>query len=298
MKMETYRLSWGTHTLELGKRTHIMGVVNVTPDSFSDGGDFFPHDHAVKQGLRLFEAGADILDIGGESTRPFSDHITVDEEIRRVVPVVESLAKTVTIPISVDTTKSAVAQQALAAGASIVNDISALKSDPQMAEVVARHQVPVILMHMKGTPKTMQEEPVYDNVVKEVMGFLENAMEAACHNGVDRDKMIIDPGIGFGKTFEHNLILLKHLHEFQSLKAPLLIGSSRKAFIRNLVKGKTEKDIDPKRPEVEIGSQAAVAVAALMGVHIVRVHNVENTVATLNVIDAIKHMPDSPRKSA
>jgi len=217
----------------------------------------------------------------------------VDEEIRRVVPVIEALAKKVPIPISVDTTKSDVAQKATTAGASIINDISSLRFDLKMVEVVARHQVPVILMHMKGRPKTMQQEPVYDNVVKEVIQFLKVVMEEACRKGVDRSKIIIDPGIGFGKTFDHNLILLKHLHEFQSLAAPLLIGSSRKAFIRNIVKGKTQKDIDPKQPEVETGSQAAVAVAALKGAHIVRVHNVENTVATLRVIDAIKNIPEN-----
>jgi len=270
-----------------------MGVVNVTPDSFSDGGDFFSCDHAVKQGLSLYEAGADILDIGGESTRPFSENVTVDEEIRRVVPVIESLAKKVPIPISVDTTKSVVAEKAVNAGASIVNDISSLRFDSEMVEVVARYKIPVILMHMKGTPKTMQMEPVYDNVVNEVIGFLNDAITDACKKGVDRAKIIIDPGIGFGKTFDHNLILLKNLRQFQDLDAPLLIGSSRKAFIRNIVKGKTEKDIDPKGPEVETGSLAAVAAAALMGAHIVRVHNVINTVATLKVIDAIKNSPDS-----
>ena len=291
-EMKAYRISWGPNVLELGKKTRIMGIVNVTPDSFSDGGDFYHSNHAVKQGLKLYEAGADILDIGGESTRPFSNGVTIDEELRRVIPVIETLAKKVPIPISIDTTKAAVAETAISAGASIINDISAFKFDPQMVKVAAALKVPVILMHMKGTPRNMQKDPVYENVVNEVIRFLENAIDDACNNGVARANIIVDPGIGFGKTFEHNLILFKNLSQFHALNVPIIIGASRKAFIRHLVKNNKGKEVDPKGSFVEMGSQAAVCAAALMGVHIVRVHNVENTLAALSIIDAIKNASD------
>ena len=290
--MKTYCISWGPNVLELGKKTRIMGVVNVTPDSFSDGGDFYDHDHAVKQGLKLYHAGADILDIGGESTRPFSDHVDIDEELRRVLPVIESLAKKVPIPISIDTTKSVVAEKAVAAGASMINDISAFRFDPQMVKAASALKVPVILMHMRGTPKNMQQDPIYEDVVSEVTAFLKNAIDDACKNGVERGNIIVDPGIGFGKTFEHNLTLLKNLSQLHTLDIPILIGASRKAFIRHLVKNKIEENMDPKGRLVETGSQAAVSVSALLGAHIVRVHNVENTRATLNIIDAIKNASD------
>lgn len=291
--MKTYNIEWGKHRLVLGKRTCIMGILNVTPDSFSDGGKFFTLDDAVAQGLKLFEDGADILDIGGESTRPFSDAVSVEEEIRRVIPVIENLAARISIPIAIDTTKAGVARRAIEAGASMINDVSALRLDHDLADVAAEYDVPVILMHMLGTPKTMQADPVYDDLIKEIKGFLKNAVDYAESKGISKSKIIIDPGIGFGKTVEHNLLLIKHLHEFKTLDVPILIGPSRKAFIRNILKDTTVKDINPDLPIVETGTQASVAAAVLNGAHMVRVHNVANTRTTLKIIDAINNVQNS-----
>jgi len=291
--MKTYNLVWGKHRLVLGKRTCIMGILNVTPDSFSDGGEFFTLDDAVAQGLKLFEDGADLLDIGGESTRPFSDAVSVEEEIRRVIPVIENLAARISIPISIDTTKADVARKAIEAGASIINDVSALRVDHGLADVAAEYGVPVILMHMLGTPKTMQTDPVYDDLIKEIKEFLKNAVDYAQSKGISKSKIIIDPGIGFGKTVEHNLLLIKHLHEFKTLDVPILIGLSRKAFIRNILKDTTVKDINPGLPVVETGTQASVAAAVLNGAHMVRVHNVANIRTTLKIVDAINNVQNS-----
>jgi len=286
--MKAYSLAWGKHRLDFGKRTCIMGVLNVTPDSFSDGGKFFTFDDAVAQGYRLFEEGADILDIGGESTRPFSNPVSEEEEILRVVPVIEKLSKRITIPISIDTTKAGVAEQAIKAGASMINDVSSLSFDPKMANVAVDYGVPVILMHMLGNPKTMQVEPFYDDLIGEIKTFLENAIDQAENKGISRSKIIIDPGIGFGKTVGHNLLLIQRLHEFKTLKVPIMIGISRKAFIRNLLKNNTVEDINADSKMVESGTQASAAAAILNGAHIVRVHNVANTRVTVRMIDAIK----------
>ena len=291
--MKTYNLVWGKNRLVLGKRTCIMGILNVTPDSFSDGGEFFTLDNAVAQGQKLFEDGADILDIGGESTRPFSDAVSAEEEIRRVVPVIENLAARISIPISIDTTRAGVARRAIEAGASIINDVSALRFDHGIADVAAEYDVPVILMHMLGTPRTMQVDPIYDDLIKEIKNFLKNTIDYAKSRVISKSKIIIDPGIGFGKTVEHNLLLIKHLHEFKTLDVPILIGSSRKAFVRNILKYKTVKDINPDLAEVEIGTQASVAAAVLNGAHMVRVHNVANTRATIKIIDAINNVQKS-----
>jgi len=291
--MKTYNLVWGKNRLVLGKRTCIMGILNVTPDSFSNGGEFFTLDNAVAQGQKLFEDGADILDIGGESTRPFSDAVSAEEEIRRVVPVIENLAARISIPISIDTTRAGVARRAIEAGASIINDVSALRFDHGIADVAAEYDVPVILMHMLGTPKTMQVDPIYDDLIKEIKNFLKNTIDYAKSRGISKSKIIIDPGIGFGKTVEHNLLIIKHLHEFKTLDVPILIGSSRKAFVRNILKYKTVKDINPDLAEVEIGTQASVAAAVLNGAHMVRVHNVANTRATIKIIDAINNVQNS-----
>ena len=263
-----------------------MGILNVTTDSFSDGGDFFSFESAVEQAQKLIADGAHILDIGGESTRPFSEQVTIEEECRRVIPVIEAIAKHVSVPISVDTTKSEVAKQALDAGASMINDVSALRSDPHMAELAAGYGAPVILMHMKGTPKTMQTAPVYDDLMGEITAFLENQIQYAVEKGIHRQKIIVDPGIGFGKTMEHNLQIIKQVHLLEPLGVPILIGSSRKAFIRKLL-GKG--DIHPQATAVETGTQATVSAAALGGAHIVRVHDVAGTNSTLKIIDAIRN---------
>ena len=264
-----------------------MGVLNVTPDSFSDGGLFLDSATAVAQGERLAAEGADIIDIGGESTRPFSEPVAVEEEIRRVVPVIAELAQRVSTPISIDTTKSVVARRALAAGAAMVNDISALRCDPAVAAVAAEFGAPLFLMHMQGEPRTMQVAPVYDDLVGEIRNFLQTAAAAAEAQGVPRSMLIADPGIGFGKTPTHNLQLILHLAGFAALDMPILVGPSRKSFIRRLVTKTGETDIAPDAPMVAIGTQAAVAAAILNGAHIVRVHDVANTVATCKVVDAI-----------
>jgi len=298
--MKTYRLSWKNHCLELGPKTCVMGILNITPDSFSDGGEFFSLTSALARGEKLASDGADIIDIGGESTRPFSEPVSAREEMRRVLPVIEKLAARVSVPISIDTTKAEVARAAIQAGAAIINDISSLAYDPLMAGVAAEYGVPLILMHIKGTPKTMQIEPVYDDLIGEIRQFFENAIVAAEKSGVSRSKIIIDPGIGFGKTLEHNLSLIRQLHEFAALDLPILAGPSRKAFIRKILKAcprlhignPEEKDINPQLPQVETGTQAAVAAAVLNGAHIVRVHNVAETRCTVEIIDAVKNSPD------
>jgi len=282
-----YRLAWDRHVLDLGRRTCIMGVVNVTPDSFSDGGRFYDAAAAVAQGERLAAEGADIIDIGGESTRPFSEPVAIEEETRRVVPAIAALAARVRIPISVDTTKAAVARRALEAGAAMINDISALRFDPDLAGVAAEFGVPVILMHMRGEPRSMQVAPHYDELVTDIRGFLREAAAFAEGRGIPRERLIVDPGIGFGKTPEHNLQLIKRLQEFADLDLPILVGPSRKSFIRRLVKPDGAKDIPASLPVVETGTQAAVAAAVLNGAHIVRVHDVANTAATVKVVDAI-----------
>jgi dihydropteroate synthase len=275
-----FEIQAGHFPMVLGYETRVMGIVNVTPDSFSDGGLFFDRKKAVEQGEALADAGADIVDVGGESSRPFSDSVTAEEETKRVIPVVEELAKRLSIPISVDTTKAAVAKRAIEAGASLVNDIGAMRRDPHMAEVVADAGVAVVLMHMKGTPKDMQKEPAYENVVTEVKGFLERAVSEACEAGISRNKIIVDPGIGFGKTVTHNLLLIQQLSCLHSLDVPVLIGPSRKSFITHILGSG-----DDLR---EIGTQAAVAAAALEGVHIVRVHDVATTKKTLHLVDAFR----------
>jgi dihydropteroate synthase len=284
---KTYHLSWSGYNLELGRQTCIMGVVNVTPDSFSDGGKFYNTDGAIAQGEKLAAAGADIIDIGGESTRPFSDPVSVEEEIRRVVPVIDKLARRVSVPISIDTTKADVARRALDAGAAIINDVTALRFDPGLAALAVEFDTPLILMHMLGEPKSMQVAPSYANLIENIRSFLADAVERAENLGVPRSKIIVDPGIGFGKTVAHNLLLIKHVQAFASLDAPILIGASRKAFIRKILKKAPEEDLRPDLPIVETGSQAAVAAAVLNGAHIVRVHDVANTLATIKILDAM-----------
>jgi len=286
--MKRFTLTWGSHRLILGPRTLIMGVLNITPDSFSDGGRFGTVEKAVTQAEKLVGDGADIIDIGGESTRPFADPVSADEEIRRVVPVIERVAERLQVPISIDTTKAEVARQALKAGACMVNDISAMRMDPSIGAIAAKAGVPMILMHMQGTPKTMQKTPCYDDLMEEIIGFLKDAMDRALAAGVTRDRIIIDPGIGFGKTYEHNLILINRLSTLKTLDAPILVGPSRKAFIRHTLKKSHQDDLAPSHPDVAIGTQAVVAGAILNGAHLVRVHDVAQTHVTVKMIDAIR----------
>lgn len=287
--MRHFVLKWQNHTLELGRRTAVMGIVNVTPDSFSDGGQFMATRAAVAHGERMAAAGADIIDIGGESTRPYAEAVTAQQEMDRVIPVIEQLSQRDAVPISVDTTKAQVARAAVKAGAAMINDISALNMDPQMADTAAQCGVPLILMHILGSPRTMQVDPQYDDLIAEVHQYLEQAMAKAIAAGVDPGMIVIDPGIGFGKTLAHNLTLLKRLDAFADLKAPILVGPSRKTFIRKILSADAARELRPDSPEVETGTQAAVAAAVLNGAHIVRVHNVANTKAMVRVLDAIRN---------
>ena len=262
-------------------RTYVMGILNITPDSFSDGGEFLNKESALFQAETLINEGADILDIGGESSRPFSEPVSVEEELNRVIPVIKTIRKRFNIPISVDTTKHQVAKAALDEGADIINDISALRFDSKMVEVAVNYDVPVILMHMKGSPKDMQINPVYEDVVKEVKNFLKQRLDFACINGIKRENIILDPGIGFGKSFVHNLEIINKINEIVSIGQPVLIGASRKAFIGAIT--------DIKEPEKrDIPTLGVNSVCALKGAHIIRVHKVGITCQVLKVVDAIK----------
>ncbi|MBC8412170.1 MAG: dihydropteroate synthase [Nitrospira sp.] len=258
-----------------------MGILNVTPDSFSDGGLHFEKELAIQQALRMQEEGADILDIGGESTRPGAEKITAVEEINRVVPVIEAIASRVNIPISIDTYKAEVAEAALRAGAAIVNDISGLRFDPYMAGVVARHRVPVVLMHIKGTPENMQINPEYLDLIQEIIDYFEVSIALARDAGIAEDMIILDPGIGFGKTLQHNLEIIRRLADFSKLNKPILLGHSRKAFI-----GKILGDL-PADQRLE-GTAAIAAIGAVNGAGIIRVHDVKEMVRAVRVADAVR----------
>lgn len=284
MTRKILHLRLARRTLTLGERTLVMGVLNVTPDSFSDGGRFVTTRDAVRQALALQKAGADILDIGGESTRPGSRAISADEELRRVLPVIRALRRKLRIPISVDTRKAAVAEAALAAGAEIVNDVSALQFDSAMAGVVRKHRAAVILMHMRGTPETMQRGPFARNVIREVTRGLKEAIARARSAKIPRSQILLDPGIGFGKNYAQNFELLAHLEEFASLGYPLVVGPSRKAFIEHTYK---EAGLIASKTDRAWGTSAAVAAAILGGAHIVRVHDVAEIVQVARVADRI-----------
>ena len=265
-------------------RPLIMGVLNVTPDSFADGGLYFESAAALAQARALVAAGADILDIGGESTRPFSDPVPLEEELHRVLPVIETVAPEIAIPISIDTYKAPVARAALDSGATVINDISALCFDPDMAPLAADYQAPVVLMHMQGTPRDMQQNPRYDDLLGEIKAFFQERLEFAVSQGIPADLLVLDPGIGFGKTGAHNLAILNHLEVFLDLGVPLLIGPSRKAFIGRITGQPTGEGRD-------IGTLAALAISVLRGARIVRTHNVAYAREFLAVLEAIRSAP-------
>lgn len=266
--------------LSFGTKTYVMGILNVTPDSFSDGGRYTALDAALKHVEDMIGAGVDVIDVGGESTRPFAKPVPVQEELSRVVPVIEAIRRRWDALLSVDTYKAEVACAAVSAGADIVNDITALRYDPAMVEALLKHQVPAILMHMQGMPQDMQVRPHYDDVVGEVMAFLRERMAWAEKMGIDRDRFIVDPGIGFGKNADHNLILLRSISAFQELGRPILIGPSRKSFI--------DKILDIDVGERDEATQAVVAVGVWEGAHIVRVHDVRSAVRTVRIVEAIR----------
>jgi len=266
-------------SLALGERTAIMGVLNVTPDSFSDGGRFHNFDIAVAHGEKMAEDGADIIDVGGESTRPGSDPVPLDEEAQRVLPVIEPLAKNLSTPISIDTCKAEIARRALEAGAEIINDVSAFRFDEEMISVARESGCPVILMHMRMTPRDMQREPRYDALMPELISFLGERVESAVAGGIDPGQIVVDPGIGFGKTVDHNLEIIRELGRFQALGRPILIGPSRKSTIGAVLDAEVSDRME--------GTAAAIAVAIANNAHIVRVHDVSEMARVAKMTDAI-----------
>ena len=275
-----YSIHCRKRTLTLGKRTLLMGILNVTPNSFSDGGFFFEKEKAIAHGLKMVEEGADIIDVGGESTRPGSKPLESEEELRRVIPVIESITKEVDVPISIDTYKSNVAERAIGAGAEIINDISGLHFDPRLAKVAAKEETPLILMHIRGTPETMQKDVHYDSLFSEIHQYLKESIRTAESSGVDPRKIIIDPGIGFGKTVLDNLLIIKHLYEFRILGKPILLGTSRKTFIGKILNAEVEDRLE--------GTLSSIAIGVLKGAHIIRSHDVLQAKKAIAVADAIR----------
>lgn len=276
------RICFKNRILELDGVPLIMGILNVTPDSFYDGGRYFDRTRAEERAFRLVEEGADLLDIGGESTRPGSDSVTPEEEIRRVVPLIEFLAGRIPIPISIDTYKAEVARVSLQAGAEMINDISGLTFDPDLVSVVAESGVPVVLMHTLGRPQVMQGNPVYRNLIAEIKEFLAGAIQKAERNGIRPENIIIDPGIGFGKTVEHNLEIINRLADFQDLGKPVMVGPSRKSFLGKILDEPVDERLE--------GTLAAVAITVWNGAEIIRVHDVREARKVVRIVTAIKNV--------
>ena len=258
----------------------VMGILNATPDSFSDGGSYLSEGELQHHIDQMVHDGADMIDIGGESTRPYAEPVTAEEELRRVLPAIKAVRKKHPIPISIDTTKAEVAAQALQAGADIINDISACRFDPDMVKVVDRFQVPIIIMHMQGTPQDMQKQPHYKDVIIEISDFFRGRIAWLADSGISKDRIIIDPGIGFGKTVAHNLSIIKHLQDFSSIGCSLLVGYSRKSFIGKI--------LDLEVHERDNASAIISTICAMQGAHILRVHDVKKTVAGLRLLQAIQ----------
>ena len=275
-------MDWKGRHIDFSLKTFIMGILNVTPDSFSDGGKFYDTEKAVEQAFLMQEEGADIIDIGGESSRPGAKPVSREEELSRVIPVLKAIIKKIKIIVSIDTVKAAVAEVALSEGAEMVNDISALRSDNKMAHLLAKKEVPVVLMHMRGiTPRNMQTNIHYHNLISEINGFFAERISVAHAAGIDPSRIIIDPGIGFGKSIDKdNFTILKHLGKFLSLGKPILVGPSRKAFLGHLL----ELPVNDR----DEATAAAVAVAVMNGANIVRVHDIKKMKRVVQVVDAIK----------
>ncbi len=276
-------VQFGSTRYDLASRTHVMGILNLTPDSFSDGGSYSTQDDAIRFAAQMQQDGADFLDVGGESSRPGAEPVSVEEELRRVVPVIRRLAKELTIPISIDTMKSDVARAAVEAGATIVNDISAGSADPAMLPYVARAGVSYVAMHMRGTPRTMQEEPTYSDVTLEVTQFLIDRALRARREGIGQ--VFIDPGLGFGKTVEQNLRLIRGLPVLAGTGYPVLVGPSRKSFIGQVLRLPVEERLE--------GTAAAVAACVFSGAHVVRVHDVRAMKRVVSMCDALKPLQTS-----
>jgi dihydropteroate synthase len=275
-----FALSFGDHVLDLGSRTAVMGILNVTPDSFFDGGRYEDDvESAVRRGVEMAAEGADLIDVGGESTRPGANPVGADEEASRILPVIEELRRRVPVPICVDTRKADVAEAAVAAGARMINDVGGLRDDPRMAAVIAKTGVPCAIMHKRGDPKRMQEDTRYSDLVSEVRAFFAESLSLAGRHGIPRTKILLDPGIGFGKDLDGNLRLLRHLDSFNDLDCPILVGVSRKSFIGRL--------LDKEPGERLHGTSAAVALAVFLGAHVVRVHDVIEMTQVAAVADAV-----------
>ena len=260
------KISVRGHDLDFAQKVHIMGILNVTPDSFSDGGQFVSKGAIDRRAGEMLEAGVDIIDIGGESSRPFAKPVSLADELSRVLPAIEIIRRRSAIPISIDTTKAEVARQALDAGADIINDISACRFDPKMIELARLTDAPIIIMHMQGTPGDMQISPTYKDVIQETIDFFRQRIDWLCRNGINRQQIIIDPGIGFGKTVEHNLNILKNLDKYQVLGCPVLLGHSRKSFIGKLLGNKVDLD----NATAVISALCAAKMAAIVRVHAVK----------------------------
>ena len=274
--------SWSIagRSLSLDRKVNVMGILNVTPDSFSDGGEWLDTSVAIKHALRMAEDGADIIDVGGESTRPGAVAVSEADEIARVRGVIEALSASLDIPISIDTSKAGVAERAIEAGASIVNDVTALRSDPEMLKLIAGTDVGLVLMHMGGEPRTMQENPTYGDVVEDVIGFLLERVGVAESSGIQRDRIVVDPGIGFGKTLEHNLQLLRSLEKIRAeVGCPILLGPSRKSFIGAVLDLEVDERLE--------GTAAVVALAVASGVGVVRVHDVKEMTRVVRMAEAV-----------
>jgi dihydropteroate synthase len=266
-------------SLDFSKRAYVMGVLNVTPDSFSDGRKFLEPEAAAEHAFRMEEEGADLIDIGAESTRPGAEPVSLSEELRRTLPVLERLSGNLKVPISIDTYKSEVAEKAIQCGAEIVNDISGLNFDPNLKDLIARYDVAVVIMHMKGSPRNMQDNPQYRDLLGEIRSYFESSISAAAQAGVSSEKIIVDPGIGFGKTLPHNLEILRGLESFKVLGKPIMVGVSRKSFLGKILNLPVDDRLE--------GSIAAAAYAVMRGANIVRVHDVGATVRALKTIEAI-----------
>lgn len=266
--------------IDMRRHTVVMGILNVTPDSFSDGGRYFDSQKAIGRGLELAEEGADVIDIGGESTRPGARPLSAQEEIERVLPVIRGLRRALSIPLSIDTYKAEVARAVLDAGADVVNDISALRFDPAMVSLIVREKVPVVLMHMQGTPQTMQTSPHYEDVLRQVKDFLSRRVAFALGAGVAPERIVIDPGIGFGKNLEHNLALLRGIPSLTSVGQPVLVGPSRKTFIGKILNLGPDDRLE--------GSLAAAVAAVLGGAHMIRMHDVKEAKRAITLADALR----------
>ena len=273
--------------LDVGEKPLVMGILNVTPDSFYDGDKYYDIEDALNRARRMIDDGADIIDIGGESTRPDSTYVSADEETRRIVPVIKELSKEIQIPISIDTYKAEVADKAIKAGAQIINDISGLQADKEMVRVAAANNTPIIIMHIKGCPHDFPKDPVYVELIPEIISFLERRIEYSVKSGIAHDKIIIDPGIGFGKGVKHNIEILRHLNKFKCLELPIMIGTSRKSFISKVLNLPESNDIKENDSRL-IGTLVTLVIAVLNGANIVRVHDVKDAVQAIKMYKAIE----------